>query len=35
MLAHAGYPDQAIEGIMGDNWFRFLSRLLTASPGLY
>jgi membrane dipeptidase len=35
MLAHAGYPNQAIEGIMGGNWFRFLSRLLTPSPGLY
>jgi len=34
MLGHAGYPDQTIEGIMGGNWFRFFSRLLTASPSV-
>jgi membrane dipeptidase len=28
MMGHAGYPDEAIEGIMGGNWFRFFSRLL-------
>ncbi len=28
LLAGAGYPDKAIAGIMGENWFRFFSRLL-------
>lgn len=28
MLAHAGYPDSAIAGILGGNWFRFFSSLL-------
>jgi len=31
LLAGAGYPDPAIEGIMGGNWFRFFSRLLAGS----
>jgi len=31
LLAGAGYPDPAIEGIMGGNWFRFFSRLLEGS----
>ncbi len=28
MLAEAGYPDTAIQGIMGDNWHRFFFKLL-------
>jgi membrane dipeptidase len=32
LLTGAGYPDAAVEGIMGGNWFRFFSRLLSASP---
>jgi len=32
-LSGAGYPDRAIEGIMGGNWFRFFSRLL-AGPSM-
>jgi len=32
MMADAGYPDVAIEGIMGGNWFRFFFRLLSDSP---
>jgi membrane dipeptidase len=28
LLAGEGYPDSAIEGIMGGNWLRFFSRLL-------
>lgn len=28
MLAEAGYPDTAIAGILGENWFRFFSGLL-------
>lgn len=28
MLTAAGYPDTAIEGILGGNWFRFFSGLL-------
>jgi membrane dipeptidase len=32
MLGRAGYPDEAIESIMGGNWFRFFTRLLDASP---
>ena len=31
LLAGAGYPDTAIDGIMGGNWFRFFSRLLKSS----
>jgi membrane dipeptidase len=31
LLAGAGYPDPAIEGIMGGNWFRFFSRLLAGA----
>ncbi len=29
MLISAGYPDDAVEGILGGNWFRFFSRLLS------
>jgi membrane dipeptidase len=32
MMRHAGYPDEAVEGIMGGNWFRFFSRLLAGTP---
>ena len=32
LLTGEGYPDSAVEGIMGGNWFRFFSRLLSASP---
>jgi len=32
LFEEAGYPDTAVEGIMGENWFRFFSRLLAASP---
>jgi microsomal dipeptidase-like Zn-dependent dipeptidase len=28
MLVEAGYPDTAIQGIMGDNWYRFFFKLL-------
>jgi membrane dipeptidase len=31
LLAGAGYPDSAIEGIMGGNWFRLFSRLLAVT----
>jgi membrane dipeptidase len=31
LLARAGYPDSAVQGIMGGNWFRFFSRLLEQS----
>jgi membrane dipeptidase len=32
LFEEAGYPDTAVAGIMGGNWFRFYSRLLAASP---
>jgi len=32
LFEEAGYPDAAVAGIMGGNWFRFFSRLLAASP---
>lgn len=32
IMRRAGYPDHAIAGIMGGNWLRFFSRLLTHSP---
>lgn len=32
LLERAGYPEQAVAGIMGGNWFRFFQRLLAASP---
>lgn len=32
LLERAGYPEEAVAGIMGDNWFRFFHRLLSASP---
>ena len=28
LLAEAGYPDSAVEDVMGGNWFRFFSDLL-------
>lgn len=28
MLSRAGYPEPAVRGIMGENWFRFFSSLL-------
>jgi membrane dipeptidase len=28
LFADAGYPDSAVQGIMGGNWFRFFSKLL-------
>jgi membrane dipeptidase len=31
LLTDAGYPDEAIAGIMGVNWFRFFSHLLKGS----
>jgi membrane dipeptidase len=31
LLYCMGYPDSAIAGIMGENWFRFFSRLLNGS----
>jgi membrane dipeptidase len=31
LLTGEGYPDSAVEGIMGGNWFRFFSRLLKGS----
>ena len=31
-LDGAGYPETAVEGIMGGNWFRFFSGLLSPSP---
>ncbi len=30
LLGNAGYPERAIAGIMGGNWFRFFSRLFSA-----
>ena len=30
LLENAGYSDNAVAGIMGGNWFRFFSRLLSA-----
>ena len=32
LLEEAGYPDTAVAGIMGENWFRFFSELFSASP---
>lgn len=32
MLEQAGYPGEAVAGIMGGNWFRFFHRLLAESP---
>ncbi len=29
LLVNAGYPDAAIAGILGENWFRFYSRILS------
>jgi membrane dipeptidase len=29
MLAEAGYPESAVQGILGGNWFRFLAGLLS------
>jgi membrane dipeptidase len=29
MMSKAGYPDEAVSAIMGGNWFRFFSRLLS------
>jgi membrane dipeptidase len=31
LLSGEGYPDSAVEGIMGGNWFRFFSSLLAGS----
>ncbi len=31
LMEKAGYPETAIAGIMGGNWFRFFSRLLSAT----
>jgi membrane dipeptidase len=31
LLSGAGYPDAAVEGIMGRNWFSFFSRVLKGS----
>jgi membrane dipeptidase len=31
LFEKAGYPDMAVAGIMGGNWFRFFSRLLAAT----
>ncbi len=33
LMAKAGYPEMAIAGIMGENWFRFFTRLFTLSRG--
>jgi len=32
LLAAAGYSDQVIAAVFGENWFRFFSRLLDAAP---
>ncbi len=32
LLGGAGYPDTVIAGIMGGNWYRFFSGLLSPSP---
>lgn len=32
LLERAGYPDQAVAGIMGGTWFRFFHRLLATAP---
>lgn len=32
LFENAGYPETAVAGIMGGNWFRFFSGLLAASP---
>ncbi len=34
LLVKAGYPDAAIAGILGANWFRFFSRLLPATSAM-
>ncbi len=32
MLLKKGYPEQSVRGIMGENWYKFYSALLTAMP---
>ncbi len=34
LLVKAGYPDTAVAGIMGGNWFRFFSRILAANENM-